>query len=204
MRREPSRTPAKSTHHRGHEEIRELILPLYAVDDALDSVTQVEKVEIDSQTHRYSTQMYAGQQLRLWNWMEGPDGFSLFLFHHDSITTTQCSTIRSMRSDFELMALIDHGRGHFSCDVETAASQFLRQAGLVGTFQQTRAEARRNLARGIDDRTGDFIYRTCRRGRLMHTRFTHDRGALGKTGEQTILLDFAPELGAGVFGIQFG
>jgi hypothetical protein len=130
------------------------------------------------------------------------------LLHHDSITTTQCSTIRSMRSDFELMALIDHGRGHFSCDVETAASQFLRQAGLVGTFQQTRAEARRNLARGIDDRTCDFIYwtrvRTCRRGRLMHTRFTHDRGALGKTGEQTILLDFAPELGAGVFGIQFG
>jgi hypothetical protein len=76
--------------------MRGLILPLLAVDHALDSVTQVEKVEIDSQTYRYSTQTHAGQQLRLWNWMEGPDGSSPppRLNHHDSMLNDQIDAIR--------------------------------------------------------------------------------------------------------------
>lgn len=64
------------------------------------------------------------------NRVECLDGFH---FHHDSVFNDEVDAI----SDFELLTFIDHGLSYFSCDFETSAPQFLRQAGLVGAFQQT-------------------------------------------------------------------
>lgn len=84
------------------------------------------------------------------NRVEGLDGFH---FHNDSMFYDQIDAV----SDFEFMAFIDYGHRYFRYDLETAASQFVRQAGLVGTFQKTRAEGRMNRHRGIDYRTCYFV-----------------------------------------------
>jgi len=110
----------------------------------------MENVEIDQETDRYMAHAHVGQQLRLMNRMKGFDGFH---FYHDSMRHDQIDAI----SDLKFVAFID-GNGYFSRDFETAVSQFVRQAGLVGTFQRARAEKRMNLHRGIHNGAGDFVY----------------------------------------------
>jgi len=124
---------SESTHHRGHRGAQRLTIPVLPIHHTLDFVSQVEDVEIDQQAHRYSAQSHVGQELRLINRVDGLDGFH---FHYDSVFNDEIDAI----SDFELLPFIDHWLSYFSCNFETAASQFLRQAGLVGAFQKAGTE----------------------------------------------------------------
>src|SRR6266496_2544542 len=110
----------QSTHHRGHGGTQELVLPPLAFDHPFDSVTQVEDVEIDQETYRYSAQTHVGQQLCLMNRVKGVDGFH---FHYDSVFNDEVDAI----SDFELLTFVDHRLRYLGCDFKAAASQFLRQ-----------------------------------------------------------------------------
>jgi hypothetical protein len=132
-----------------------------AVDHPFNAVAEMEDVEIDEEADTDSAEAHVRQQLRLVNGMEG---LGRFHFHYDSMFHDQIDAI----SDFEFVALIDDGQGYFSCDFETAASQFVRQAGLVCALKKTWPEDGVHLQGSIYDRTGYVVYVTgmgsCGRG----------------------------------------
>ena len=85
------------------------------------------------------------------NRVEGLDGFH---FYYDSVLNDQIDTV----SNFELVSLVDHWHCYFGDDFEAAVSQFLRQAGLVGTLEKAWAKHGMDFHRGIDDRPSDFVH----------------------------------------------
>jgi hypothetical protein len=64
------------------EEHRGLLLPVLAVDHSLDSVLQVQDVEVDQKAHVDSAQAYVGEELRF---VDRVDGFDGFHFDNDTV-----------------------------------------------------------------------------------------------------------------------
>ena len=92
--------------------------------------------------------------------MDGMDRVHGFDFDYDSAFYDEIDSV----PDFEFLAFVDNRQRNLDCDFEPAASQFVCEAGLVGTFQQTGAQYGMNFHRGCDHFVCDFVYS---KGRLV-------------------------------------
>jgi hypothetical protein len=72
--------------------------------------------------------------------------------------TTRPSTTRfDSVSDFEFLALIDNGQRDFCCYLQTPASEFVSEAGLISAFQKTGTEDGMDLHGGCDHCISQFL-----------------------------------------------
>ena len=140
----------KYFHHRGHRGAQGLLAPILTIHHALDSVPEMEDVEVDQQAHTHSAEAQVRQELSLMNWMDCLGGFYL---HHYPVLHDQVDAV----AYFDFLALVHHGQSHLRRDVKTSASEFVCEAGLVSTFEKAGAEKRVDSYRGADDTAGDFI-----------------------------------------------
>ena len=135
--------------HRGHRVAQVLLAPILTIHHALDSVPEMEDIEVDQQPYWQSAETKVRQQLSL---MNGMDCLGRF-FHHYPVLHDQVDAV----AYFDFLALVHHGQSHLRRDVKTSASEFVCEAGLVSTFEKAGAEKRVDFYRGADDTAGDFI-----------------------------------------------
>ncbi len=115
-------------------------LPARAVYEALDSILQVDHVEVDEQTERPAAKFEVGDDLGLMNkadWVHGLD------FYDDKVFDQEVHAI----SDFKFDAVINDRKPDLAYGPDTCFAEFVMQASLVGAFQQTGAELRMHLHR---------------------------------------------------------
>jgi len=65
----------EKTNHRGHRGALRVLLPTFTVDHSLDSVAQVEGVEVDQEAYADSAQAHVGKKLGSVDWMDCVHGF---------------------------------------------------------------------------------------------------------------------------------
>ena len=93
--------------------------------------------------------------------MDGMDGFDALHFDDYDIFDDQIDAI----PEFNLLSIEHDGQPHLAGDFEPALSKFMREAPLIGTFQQTWTKHRVDVHRRRDDRAGDLVDPKRSRGR---------------------------------------
>jgi hypothetical protein len=86
--------------------------------------------------------------------MDGVEGIDGLHFHHDPVLDDQIHTI----SEFDLLSVVGHRQSDLCGDCESALSEFVYEAGLIGAFQKARTEQGMNFHRGVHNGAGDLIY----------------------------------------------
>jgi hypothetical protein len=113
-------------------------LPISAVYHALDSITEPQHVEVDQEAHRNSAEAHVGQKLGFVDWMDRLYGFH---FDDDLPLYDQIDSI----SNFELLTFVYHRQRSLRSDLQASIAQFVSEARLVGTLEQSGAEDGVNL-----------------------------------------------------------
>jgi hypothetical protein len=102
----------------GHRET--LLLPIFSIHHALDSVAQVEYVKIDQQAYADAAESHVGQELGVVNWVDRFDGF---YFHDDEIFDHQVDAI----TEFDFLAVVEYRQPDLDTDRESALFEFMRK-----------------------------------------------------------------------------
>jgi hypothetical protein len=75
-------------------------------------------------------------------------------------------------SEVEFLSFVNHGQTDLCVHVEASLAEFVGQAGVVGTLQQTRAKDGVHFHRGTDNGGGDFVHLKCGNYRWDGHRFS--------------------------------
>ena len=155
----------KGMDHEGHEGSRRKILrdrtcfswrigarlfPIRSVDEAFDSVFQVDHVEVDEETERSAAEFEVGDDLRL---MDRANCVHRLDFYDDEVLNEEVHTI----SDFELYAVINDEKPNLTYGPDARFPELVMQAGLVGAFQQAGAQLGMDFHRRRNDLVADFM-----------------------------------------------
>lgn len=93
----------------------------------------MQDVEVDKQAHGNSTETHIRQKL---SFVDRVDRFDGLHFNDDFPLNDQVDSI----SDFELLTFIYDRQRNLTRDFQTSLSQFMSEASLIGTFEESRAE----------------------------------------------------------------
>ena len=104
------------------------LLPPTSIHEALDSVFQVDDIEIDEQSERSAAEFEVGDDLSLMNGRDAVHGLDLY---DNNILDQQVHSI----SNFEFYAAIDDGKPDLTRGSNTRFLQFVMQARLIGALE---------------------------------------------------------------------
>ncbi len=104
------------------------LLPPTSIHEALDSVFQVDDIEVDEQSERSAAEFEVGDDLSLMNGRDGVHGLDL---HNNNILNQKIHAI----SNFKFHAAIDDGKPDLTRGSNTCFLQFVMQARLIGALE---------------------------------------------------------------------
>jgi hypothetical protein len=129
---------------------KELPFPIPSVDHAFNAIFQVGDVEIDQQPNAFPAEAEIRQKLSL---MDRVDAIYALDLNNHQIFDEQINAI----TEFQFLSLVDHGQTNLSGHVKSSLAEFVRQASLVSTLQQPRAELGMDFHRRIDDGARNLV-----------------------------------------------
>jgi len=127
-----------------------LFFPVFAVDHAFDSVSQLGDMEVNEQSDSDTAQPHVRHQLRLMNRMDRLDAFHL---DNDEGLDDQVDPV----SQLDPFVVVNHRQPDLAGDSQAAFAQFMSKASLISALQQPRSEQRMNSHRTGNDCTADLV-----------------------------------------------
>src|ERR1019366_2228426 len=82
------------------------------------------------------------------------DGLDALDLDDDQVFYEQIDSIAQV----EFLSFINHGQTDLRVHTEASFAEFVRQAGVVGTLQQARAQDGMHFHRGTDNGGGDLVH----------------------------------------------
>ena len=120
------------------------------VDEPADSVFHHLDIEIEQQSDAAAAEFQVGQDLGDVDRLQSRNGFE---FYDNQVFNEQIHTVARTQPK----SVVNDGHRLLSLDTEITVEQFVRQACLIGRFQQSRAELSVDHDRRPDNKIGNFF-----------------------------------------------